>query len=172
LTGTGKVFSHNGSGWERQVAQNYSGVLTNDSKSGIGSFVFTQTYSIPSNVLIVGSTVRVRASGIVTSASGQAIQVLIRIGGLTLAATASRIAAGNDIFVLEGFATVRSTGASGGIALSGTGFFDASGASGSPVAQHQVTTIDTTAVNIVDVQVVHSIASATTRLDQLVMEVI
>jgi len=71
---------------------------------------------IPANRLRVGTKIRVRASGIVTAASGAETHVLaIMLGGVAIMPTGNIDPAANDVFDVDAELIVRATGAGGTI---------------------------------------------------------
>ena len=140
-------------------------------------------YTIPANTLKVGTVVRVRASGIVTAATGAETHVFnVMAGATSLCVTGDIDPVANHVFDIEFEFVVRAVGASGTVVGSGRCLSGAR-ATAAPVlhmlatgtAATSTTTVDTTAAIVLAISLDRQ-ATATDgdsmRLDRFNVEVI
>jgi len=91
------------------------------------------TYKIPANTLVAGSTIRVRAAGILTTGGNGTVQIQLKLDDSSTAiasavavadttAIANTALANNDIFDFDSLIQVRTSGA-GGTAVAISNFF-------------------------------------------------
>lgn len=142
--------------------------------------LFDANYTLPANILQVGSLLRIRYQGIATATnSTDTLTAKLYIGGLAgtaLQASAATDVANNNIFGGEFFLAVRTIGATG--TFIGWGDYiktlAASGTATSVIANVASTTIDTTAAQVIGVSATWSVASASDscRLDYLTVEML
>ncbi len=141
---------------------------------------FDQSYTVPANMLQVGSMLRIRFQGIapLTNAT-DTLTIKLYIGGLTgtvLLTCGPTDVANNNIFAGEFNLLVRTTGATGTFVGWGmnTATLAASGTATMVVANVASTTINTTVSQAVTVSATWSVANAgdSCRLDCLTVELL
>jgi len=136
---------------------------------------FSTAVTLPANSLKVGSVIRVRAQGIVTSSnSSDTLDVALRLGTTDVIATGAVNSTNDDIIYITADIVIRTIGASGTFVAAGT---TANGVVGTATALPRLkasTAIDTTAAISVNCSATWSVASASNsvRLDVMDVEVI
>lgn len=139
---------------------------------------FDKYYTIPANMLQVGSLLRIRYQGIQTAQnSTNTLALKLYLGGLTgtaLQSIAAAQGAQNNIFAGEAYVAIRTIGASGTFVAWGqyTAVPAASASATNVVSITASTTIDTTASQDIKVSATWSAASSSNsvRLDYLSVE--
>lgn len=157
------------------VAKNlYSNVAASTAVTNTASeTLFSRNYTLPGNMLQVGSIIRVRAQGIATATNGtDTLNAKLYIGGLAgtlLAATGAVDVANNDIFFIDFEVAIRTIGATGTMVGAGLTAIGAAGTATARPAFLASTTIDTTASKVIGVSATWSVANAgnSCRLDHL-----
>lgn len=142
--------------------------------------LFSNSYTLPANILKEGSIIHIRYQGIATATnSTDTLRARLFIGGLTgtvLQTCGATDVANNNIFAGEFYLTVRTVGATGTFVGwgNGTATLAASGTATMVVNSVGSTTIDTTATQVIGVGATWSVASASNscRLDYLSVKMI
>jgi len=175
---TGEDIRFNGGAWGYETD-----VLT-AATAGINSTeTLVDSLVVPANTLKVGSTIRIKASGVCTSTVANASNFRFRIGTTTLTGniaaviTPTAAASGTDVpFSVELIATVRAIGVSGTALGSGTLLNNGvTGVSAAAVVVGQVTTavtIDTTAALRLELTYQADAATTTCTFHNAVIEIV
>lgn len=142
--------------------------------------LFSNTYTLPANILKEGSVIHIRYQGIATATnSTDTLRARLFLGGLTgtvLQTCGPTDVANNNIFAGDLFLTIRTVGATGTFVAWGnhTSTLAASGTATMVVSSVASTTIDTTAAQVIGVGATWSVANAgnSCRLDYLTVKMI
>lgn len=142
--------------------------------------LFDSSYTLPADILKVGSVLHIRYQGIATATnSTDTLRARLVIGGLTgtvLQTCGATDVANNNIFAGEIYLTVRTVGATGTFVGwgSATSTLAASGTATMVVNSVASTTIDTTATQVIGVGATWSVANSgnSCRLDYLTVKMI
>lgn len=142
--------------------------------------LFDKYYTLPANVMKVGSLLRIRYQGIATATnSTNTLTAKLYLGGKTgtaLQTCGATDVANNDIFAGEFYLAVRTVGASGTFVGWGnyTATLAASGTATNVVGIVASTAVDTTASQVIGVAATWSAANAgnSCRLDYLSVEML
>ncbi len=167
--GTGKISMHDGNVWGRYVPVVFaSGTPQSRTTTGIfNNFTFT----VPANSLRVGSVIRVRAHGYVSSYGSGTIRLTSSLEGLELADSGAQTPVSGSRFIIECEAVVTAIGGAGVASAKANGFvLLGAGTVGAAAStyQHQHTSppaLNTTASMALAISVTIS-ATATVELTQ------
>lgn len=169
----GRPSMHNGQEWAGLATMVYQSVAAADTLTAVGQFA--SAYSIPANSLRVGSRIRVRAQGIVTSAGSGNSTVQINLGGSsTGVTTSSRANTANEAWNMDAVITIRTLGAGGSMSIHGSSQYGSTGAAGSIDSRMgaAVTTRNTTGALLVEISLSQQSGTATHRLDHLSVDIV
>lgn len=120
--------------------------------------------TLAANSLVAGKSVRIRASGVLSSVSQPNLTVLVKFGSVTVATTGAVAQVGtpsNAGWELDVIVTCRTAGASGTVFAQGLLRY---GANLVPLAATAAVTVDTTAAAIIDVTAQWGAASASNTI--------
>ncbi len=180
---SGKIRTANGTSWDRVVSQSASITANSTAITSAAETQFDQFYTIPASTLVVGSTIRVVATGVTTvNGSNMILTLKLRIGNSavgigTRPAILTQVPSGtgpvaNQNWMIDAYLTIRSIGSGGtgigaGIVATTASDIQVKGTGSSAI------TINTTITNIVSVTGLWSgtTGSPSTRLETLVIDV-
>lgn len=134
---------------------------------------YDKTFSIPANSLKVGSRIRVKAVGTVSTFTGtETLNAILRLGTTDFFATGAVDGTSGDIFTIEGEVVVRTIGASGtAYGTANVSLGAALTVTAKPIVKAS-TTIDTTAAISVNVTQTASSTGETSVLNILSVDVL
>jgi hypothetical protein len=169
----GKFKAYTGVQWDRVLQQSKLSTADSDSAATTSETAFGETYSIPANLLQVGSTIRITAFGrCVTAAGGGSVVLRLKLDGSTLVLSHTITASTSNRFILEAVIAVRSIGASAALRACATAKHGLGSTNGQDVSYDVVTlTKDTTGALAVSITYDLSDATDVMRLDELIVDV-
>jgi hypothetical protein len=153
-------------GGELYSATTASAAITNT----LTATAFSNSYTIPANMLQAGDTIKIHTEGIITAHNASdTLTIQLLIGATVVATTGAVTNAANDEFVIDADIQIRTNGSSGTFVASG---LVVDGTPGTATAKSFLlasTTINTTTTQLISVVATWSAASSSdsVRMDQL-----
>lgn len=134
---------------------------------------FNRTFTIPANMLQVGSVIRIQGAGNYQQTANPTIAVQVRIGGTNITSNSIPLTVSNFGWSVLANLAIRTIGA-GGTAGIGTGFIGFAGSTNSTNGLFGSISVNTTTALVIDIQVTWGAASASNiiSLESLTVEIL